>query len=323
MSDGKGNGKNGGNGDCKVVPLFGTKGHEIEDPEFESTGELPEGQLNEDGKGALQFGISHDPQKGVVILAFGEPVSWLGFPPQRAEQVAGILRDHAFALTDEKFHRDARPLPTDPAERKAAVLALKSHPLWHYPVTHRVPPDGESYFGEPEGDGDIKLVPMKFDGPDWHDEVHRDGGGFEECVDIETAYVNPVTERIEDDDALYIAFRVWIEAGGWFDNSTDENMPVPKEGWNDYNKWGGCHDFRLNCGASDLETALLMLARLVDFYYHKDGSDIEDAPKPCEGYFENDDEDRYVDTCEDAGDGYCRVCGFLMEPEEDDDGIAG
>ena len=74
------------------------------------------------------------------------------------------------------FHRNAKPIPSvktsfDRAERKARVRWCMKHRLWHYPVA--VPPfDG------------VVLI-----------------GGFQECVEIDFVYVDPKTERIEDDDA--------------------------------------------------------------------------------------------------------------------------
>lgn len=117
----------------------------------------------------------------------------------------------------QKFHRDAKPIPTDPAERKARVRWCVEHRLWHHPVAHREPPPGRESerFRPPDERG---LSEMVFDGPDWITTTIF-LGGFDECVDIDHAYVDPTTERIEDDEARNTTFRVWIEAGGWLDES--------------------------------------------------------------------------------------------------------
>jgi hypothetical protein len=53
------------------------------------TNDFPEGKLNGDDEGGLQVGITS--QDGQVIIAFGKPISWLGFGPDKARQLAALL----------------------------------------------------------------------------------------------------------------------------------------------------------------------------------------------------------------------------------------
>jgi hypothetical protein len=123
-------------------------------------------------------------------------------------------------------------------------------------------------------------------------------GDWTECVHISATYVNPMTGRIEDDDALNTAFRVWIEAGGWSDISTENSVPVPTVGWNQYNKWMGCHDYLLDCGAPDLESALLELAVRVKLFYGDGRGRLPGITEKC-------------DYCRPTNDdGFCGECGF-------------
>ncbi len=205
-----------------------------------------------------------------------------------------------------------------PAERKARVRWCVDHRLWHYPVAHREPPPGreEERFRPPDKRGYSEMV---FDGPDWITTAIL-VGGFWECVDFEHAYVDPTTERIEDDDARNIAFRVWIEAGGWLDLSAPENArlgePTPAGDWTDHNKWTRCHSLSLDCGAPDMESAILELAARVEFHYGDGAERLASAPERCEYRKVGDTapaEEQYVTTCVADSDGYCATCGYKTE----------
>jgi hypothetical protein len=63
--------------------------------DFGATGKFPEGKLNEDDEGELRFGIAGDPEKGMVYIDFGKPVTWMAMRPERAEALAEILIRHA------------------------------------------------------------------------------------------------------------------------------------------------------------------------------------------------------------------------------------
>lgn len=61
-----------------------------------ATQRLSEGQLNADDEGELRFAIGH--RDGSVVLDFGKPVSWVGFPPTMANDLIRAIAVHASAL---------------------------------------------------------------------------------------------------------------------------------------------------------------------------------------------------------------------------------
>jgi len=328
MTD-KGNGNGNGNG--KIITLFPEMG----------------GAPKQAAPQQFNLTIGWNPALGSVMVSFDESVRGFGLRSDDAERLAKTILSH-LQFKELPFHRTAPPLPVDAPLRKAEVEWLMEHPLWTYPVEMRCPPEGGSYFGdpieigdvdksghkvvsaEPDSEGVLKAVPLLFDGPDWQDEVHRIGGGFYESVETTFHHVDPLAERIHDelsdgvDDPRNNASRVWVEAGGWYDRSEDDNEMIPEEGWNKYNRWQSCHDIRLDCGGPDWETALMELARLVRFFYHDDVTERAEAPEKCEGSFENDDamNGDWISACEDDGDGFCKTCGYVMgwhesTPDED------
>ena len=56
-------------------------------------GEFPNGKLNKNDEGALACAVGHE--KGVVKLLFPKPVSWIGFTPEQAIDLAQDLIKHA------------------------------------------------------------------------------------------------------------------------------------------------------------------------------------------------------------------------------------
>lgn len=55
-----------------------------------ATGEYPEGKLNADDEGAIQFAIGHTAD-GLVRIDFGKPVSWLAMPAAQARAFGEVL----------------------------------------------------------------------------------------------------------------------------------------------------------------------------------------------------------------------------------------
>lgn len=201
-----------------------------------------------------------------------------------------------------KCHRDAQSIPTDLTEQRQLIKLILDHPLWRHEYIVVVPP------------ADFKGDCWGASQDDWPKEDVGDGS-FSECVDITPVYVNPETMSIDDDDDKNTLFQVWLEGGGWYDMSQDENgMPEPAGGWNQHNKWIGCHDTDLDCGGKDLEEALLQLAVRVKFYYGDMNSRIE-RPDRCEPIYRDGiiDKEHYRSTCQDAGDGFCKGCGYPIK----------
>ena len=212
----------------------------------------------------------------------------------------------AWARVTERDHRDLPPLPTDLAERKDLIGSAIEHRLFTYPF--------------PLGDETEEEARA---------QDYWSGGSFAECVEVELQYVDPTTESLAGEDASWddprnFAPRVWVEGGGWSDESKGEGGgPEPEGGWNKYNKWMSVHDYRLNTGGATLEEAYLNFARLVKFFYNDDGTDREDAPEQCEGDFTLPLQRGYKSGCIDAGDGFCEICGFLMKPHNDEENEDG
>ncbi len=59
------------------------------------TGEFPRGKINKTDEGELRIAIGSDLEKKVVIMDFGKPTAWLGFPPEVADNLADLLKQHA------------------------------------------------------------------------------------------------------------------------------------------------------------------------------------------------------------------------------------
>jgi hypothetical protein len=63
--------------------------------QFGPTGDYPHGKMNEEDEGGIMLGIAHD--KGKVIINFGKPIAWVGFPPEQAFELARLIAEHAHA----------------------------------------------------------------------------------------------------------------------------------------------------------------------------------------------------------------------------------
>ncbi len=170
-------------------------------------------------------------------------------------------------MTDKQFHNRALKIFNNVAQRKDFINNVLYHKLWTHPYTHRHPPypddistmDVNEWFNRKEDDTWVTSILPE--------------GCYNDCVRMDFVYVNPATLCIEDDDKLNTLFQVWIEAGGWADMSTEKNLYAPDGGWNDNNKWIRCHDTRLDCGAENIEMALIELGVRINYYYNMDGSE--------------------------------------------------
>lgn len=277
-------------------------------PEGQPPDEAPPPDGEAEVRLAVGSGISDSGP--TVLIEFGTPVSWLGLCPDGAESLGKMILGHAHRMRATRlFHRDALDIPEGEEERHHFIKWVLNHPLWSHPETILLPPPGNDYspedFEEP--------------GPDWVNTVVEEGS-YHDCLSFEYVFVNPFTERIEDDPSLNTAFRIWVEAGGWYDRSEDPNLFVPPGGWDDDNRWGNTHDPDLDCGAADMESALIELGLRLKFFYNDDGTQ-KTVPENCGGEFENDDDvdGKFIDHCVDAGDGFCKVCGYAIEPPEDEE----
>jgi len=208
-----------------------------------------------------------------------------------------------------KIHKDAIEIPTTLDDKKELVKWILNHPLWEHALkTIKIPPDDlvDDYYFKDNNKED-------FDKSDWREETVTDGS-YHSCVEFDYVYVNPLTDEVDDDVSLNTKFQIWVEAGGWSDQSLEDNDPgyAPDEGWNDYNKWIACDDWRLMTGADDMEAVLLKLAVLVKLFYNDDGTDkryFDRCPQVRMNDSDEDDEN-FKDDCEYDADGFCTKCGF-------------
>ncbi len=226
----------------------------------------------------------------------------------------------AWSRITDRFHVACSAIPVTAAGKRAAILALKRHPLWHHTNTVRVPPTHDAMFVEPTDPTMKEAGYLLMATPDetWKTEEYQDGSYFE-CIDVDQVYVDPTIERIrgeggyESDDPRDTDFRVWLEGGGWDDLSlcNPDHVFTPSGGWTDDNKWTKCHDHKLDCGGVDLQEAMLNLYVHVLWWYGKDGTNHRpDVPKDCGG--DLDEHDEYVSHCVSGKDGFCTKCGYVV-----------
>jgi len=65
------------------------------------TGKFPEGKLTETDEGEIKIAIGN--KNGKVIIDFGSPVTWIGFTPEQAEEIANILKKNADEAGKQRF----------------------------------------------------------------------------------------------------------------------------------------------------------------------------------------------------------------------------
>ena len=63
-----------------------------------ATGEFPEGKLTQHDEGEIRLAVTH--KDGKVVLAFGRSISWIGFDPKQAREVAELLRQHSYKAAE-------------------------------------------------------------------------------------------------------------------------------------------------------------------------------------------------------------------------------
>jgi len=67
---------------------------------FGETSAFPEGKINKDDEGEIQFGVTTKDEK--VILNFGKPVAWLGMTPGQAEDLGRLLIHRAYEIGNKR-----------------------------------------------------------------------------------------------------------------------------------------------------------------------------------------------------------------------------
>lgn len=71
------------------------KSGEMDNIRLGPTKKFPRGKIHESDEGETQIAIGHS--EGNVILHFGAPTSWVGFPPDKALALAKAIQEHAHA----------------------------------------------------------------------------------------------------------------------------------------------------------------------------------------------------------------------------------
>lgn len=74
-------------------------------PDAGATGNYPQGQLNDDDEGELQFAVANDGKN--VLVRFGKPVASLGMDRKSALQFAESLTKHAMLCPEESEVKEA------------------------------------------------------------------------------------------------------------------------------------------------------------------------------------------------------------------------
>lgn len=63
-----------------------------------ATNNFPNGKINEHDEGELAIGLTADTEKGVLIIAFGKPITWIGMTADEADGLAEQLQEKALEL---------------------------------------------------------------------------------------------------------------------------------------------------------------------------------------------------------------------------------
>lgn len=61
-----------------------------------ATGNYPNGKLDEHDEGEIKIAITADTANKIVSVDFGKSVTWIGFTPDQARELADMLTDKAF-----------------------------------------------------------------------------------------------------------------------------------------------------------------------------------------------------------------------------------
>ncbi len=84
---------------------------------------------------------------------------------------------------------------------------------------------------------------------------------FAEVLDIDVQKVNPITNRVDEDQSLNTQTEIWLECGAiWNPTEEDLGHPVPEQ---EQLIGATCHDLHLDSSAETFEIAIMNLGRLV------------------------------------------------------------
>ena len=63
------------------------------------TKQFPEGKLTPEDEGEIKIGVIC--KDGKVVLHFGKPIAWIGFPPHQALELAKLLKERGLELAKD------------------------------------------------------------------------------------------------------------------------------------------------------------------------------------------------------------------------------
>ena len=67
-----------------------------------ATGRYPFGKADATDEGELQLALAADHRSGIIRIAFGKPIAWLGLPAGEARAFAALLLEKADELDQRK-----------------------------------------------------------------------------------------------------------------------------------------------------------------------------------------------------------------------------
>lgn len=70
----------------------------INDFKLGATGKFPRGPADATDEGELRLAVATDHRQGIIRVAFGTPVAWLGLPSKEARAFAAMLIEKADEL---------------------------------------------------------------------------------------------------------------------------------------------------------------------------------------------------------------------------------
>lgn len=183
---------------------------------------------------------------------------------------------------NSNFHRNMRKVPTDQKQIVDLIKWVKHHKVWTYE--------------DPEDDEENKFP----------------YGGFDECAEINFMFVDPETGFLSDDEEKNTKFIVTIESGDYYDLSSDQHFPKPRDGWNRWNRWTPSHNIYFDVFGFTLQEALLNLAVIVEYHCGDEREYIEGiSHENCKSDLDHD----YKSVCIAEDDGFCKNCGFYVEKD--------
>jgi hypothetical protein len=69
--------------------------------ELGSTGQFPDGKIDENDEGELRLSIEADSLTNQIIIDFGEPVTWVSLSPEEAIDFAEFITKKAKELQEQ------------------------------------------------------------------------------------------------------------------------------------------------------------------------------------------------------------------------------